>query len=204
LSALDFGHVFKDESLQVNGVNGEFDQTHLNAVSVQPDGRPLVLLNRHGAVIRLNPTELVIHSDSLKGAHNLLVRADGSIVVNNTVNRRVELFAADGTQTQSIDLTRFDVVRSVLSRNRVLRTKAWLARHGRPFSLWNSLFRTAASTRPVFVRGLAETLSGSLLVGISPASILELDTSTETIVSHFSYSDNCRVCVHGIALESSR
>ena len=76
-------------------------------------------------------------------------------------------------------------VAQILQRLTWTRIKCWLGKHGRPHTLFHSMFLHAVSLRPVFVRGLCETPNGNILVGISPAAIIELDWKSGKLVDFF-------------------
>lgn len=171
---------------------------HLNAVAMQ-DGRPLVLLNRFGCLVKLFPTEIMIDDPTLHGCHNVLVMADGAIVINDTEHRAVRIYSADGKPLRKIELAGFPVVREMLRRHRRARLRAWLVKHGRPDRLFHRLREGGVVALPIFVRGLCEMGAGRILAGISPAAILEIDPATGSLLDHFVYSDDVHVCVHGLA-----
>ena len=52
------------------------------------------------------------------------------------------------------------------------------------------------------MRGLCETERETILVGISPATLLEIDWRRGRLVDLFSYSTDPRVCVHGLECSS--
>ena len=171
---------------------------HLNAVSSATD-RPLALLNRFGSVIRLNPTEVVVQDDTLRGAHNILETRCGHVIVNNTRNRALDIFDHTGRHTERLDLTSFGPVKRLLQKYWTSDLKIWLASHGRPHRLFHRLFGDARSSRPLFVRGLCQTGDDTLLVGVSPASIIEVDWKKRRVRDIYSYSQDVRVCVHGLS-----
>ena len=179
--------------------SGDPSHVHINAVAIAPDGRPLMLLNRFGAVIKLHPTEVFIVKPNMRGCHNLLVTKSGHLMVSNTLQRSVDIFDQQGTLHKRIMLEDLAPVARILRRLTWTRIKCWLAKHGRPHKLFHSMFLHAVSSRPVFVRGLCETPNGNILVGISPAAIIELDWKSGKLVDFFSYSDDVNVCVHGMA-----
>ena len=171
---------------------------HLNAVTMQGN-RPLMLLNRFGCVVRLKPTEILIDDAQLQGSHNILVTTDGSILVNNTLKRALHVYDANGSLRTRIDLLSFPPVRRLYRRHSLAVLGAWLARHGRPSRVFHPLFYPLATARPIFVRGLCQISERSVLIGISPASLLEVDWQTGELIDFYSYSHDRYVCVHGIA-----
>lgn len=174
---------------------------HLNAIALNGP-RPLVLLNRNGAVVALDPTEVLIERTDLRGSHNLLVTRCGRLIIANTLGCSVDVFDLRGRLEKRIELDRFRLVKKILRRFALKRLQAWLAVHGRPSSVFYRLFGHVQMARPVFVRGLSETPTGTILVGISPAAVLEIDWKTGRLVDAFSYSDDVRVCIHGLAWSS--
>jgi hypothetical protein len=65
--------------------------------------------------------------------------------------------------------------------------------------VFHPLFRWAEIARPIFVRGLCETSRHTLLVGISPATILEIDKGSGNLLDMYTYAYDRHVCVHGLA-----
>ena len=144
-------------------------------------------------------TKLVIEDEQLSGSHNILVTTDGSILVNNTLNRAVHVYDASGSLRHRIDLLGFPPVRRLYRRHGLAVLGSWLARHGRPSRVFHPLFHPIATARPIFVRGLCQVSDRTILIGISPASLLEVDWQTGELVDVYTYSNDRYVCVHGIA-----
>ncbi len=175
---------------------------HLNAIAMFR-GRPTALLNSYGAIVATCPTEILVVDQQLRGSHNLLPLGDDLLAVNNTLQQSIDLFDGAGRSFRRIDLTQFAPVKAVLRRSRTQRIRDWLSAHGRPRPLFARLFRNSGSARPVFVRGCAHTADGNLLVGISPAAILEIDWRQSRLIDFFTYSDDVRVAVHGLTSTDS-
>jgi hypothetical protein len=170
---------------------------HLNAVALL-DGRPLVLLNQFGCLVGLHPTEILVDDPALFGCHNVLVTRDRQILINDTVNKAIAVYDATGVQQKRIELKRYGVVRKILWRYGVRTARLWLGKYSPSHRVSQLLVRNISASRPVFVRGLAETSAGTILVGISPAAILEIDLTSGKLVDHYSYSNDVHVCVHGL------
>ena len=171
---------------------------HLNAVCVE-ENRPLILLNRFGSLVSLKPTEIVVNDPSIRGCHNVAVAADGTILINDTEGRAINVYNANGQCVQRIRLMSYWGVRLLLLRHIPSVVGCWLAEHGRPTRFFRPLFLGAVIARPIFVRGLCQTTRHTFLVGISPASILEIDKETGRLIGMFTYSQDRHVCVHGLA-----
>jgi len=170
---------------------------HLNAVTMQGD-RPLVLLNRFGCLVRLNPTEILVDDPALRGCHNILVLQDGRIMINDTVNRAIRVYDPDGRRLKTIELLKFPEVERVRKKLKFREFACWLNKHGRPHRLFYRLTAPFAVARPLFVRGLCETSYGMILVGFSPATIIELDSEGTRVLDLMQFSEDPRVCIHGI------
>jgi hypothetical protein len=171
---------------------------HLNAVAMQND-RPLLLLNRFGSVGRLRPTEVLIENTELRGCHNVLVTPEGFVLINDTVGRALYVYDSTGRLYKRILLTKFFPVRRLLYRHALASVGSWLAANGRPTRLFHASFHKTATARPIFVRGLCLTDKQSILIGISPAAVLEIDWRAEKLLDMYMYSSNRHVCVHGLA-----
>jgi hypothetical protein len=177
--------------------------THLNTISML-DGRPVVLLNQHGCLVQLNPTRVLVEHARLKGAHNILVTGDRHVLVSDTVNQAILVFDARGALVRDITLKRYWPVRLIRWRFAARGLRLWLGRHSPSFKLHWLLVGNIIASRPVFVRGLCATPRGTILVGISPAAILEIDWRSGRLVDYFSYSGDVNVAVHGLTCEPAR
>jgi hypothetical protein len=197
LTPLAFDKEADNRALHVGIDSTAPGHVHLNAVAML-DGSAAMALNRFGAIVSLRPTRILVDDPSLSGCHNLLV-ADGQILVNDTLGRAVRVYDSSGAWIRSIVLTRFRPVRRLLMYNSLATLGAWLATNGRPTRVFHPAFRSFAMARPIFVRGLVITARGTVLVGISPATVLEIDWQRGRLVDLFTYSRNRHVCVHGLA-----
>ena len=177
------------------------NHVHINAAAVH-EGRPLMLLNRFGCVVKLKPTEVVLEDPTLRGCHNILVRRDGTLVINDTVNAAVRVYDPEGQLLRTVVLKQFAPVRRILRRLWLRRIGVWLGAHGRPYRLFSQLMHPVTIARPLFVRGLCETSRGTVLVGISPAAILEIDLPSGELRDFYSYSPSVNKCIHGLACVS--
>jgi hypothetical protein len=170
---------------------------HLNAVTFINE-RPIILLNHNGCVVKLHPTEILIKDDKLKGAHNLLVSNNDELIINNTRCRRIEIYTTAGKPIRAIEIDQFDFIKKILRKHTLTRMGSWMARNGRPYRIFHPIFKNCEIAKPVFVRGLCLIRDTHLLVGISPASILEIDLTSGRFIKAFQYSANKNVCVHGL------
>jgi hypothetical protein len=174
---------------------------HLNAAAGgNGDCRPMMLLNRFGAVVRLNPTEVLVADPSLRGCHNL-VSVPGAILVNNTRARSIHAYEPDGALAKRIPLLQFSAVRRILYRHAFAAAAGWLGRFGKPQRVFRRAFAKWSAARPLFVRGLHPLDKDRILVGLSPATILEIDWRAEKLLDSFTYSGDRQVCVHGLVSE---
>lgn len=202
LPPLDIDKTADNRGRHVGVGNAVPGHVHLNAMAML-HGRPLVLLNRYGCVVRLRPTEIFVEDRTLKGAHNLLVTPDHRVMINDTVNRNVRMYDDEGKPTGRIDLRGLAPVRRILRRHQLRDVGVWLARNGRPARVFGRLFGGLLAARPIFVRGLASTNYRTLLVGISPAAILEIDLDRMELVDFFVYSRDVHCCVHGLVCDTA-
>jgi hypothetical protein len=191
----------EDNRLRFMGRDGSESSpshVHLNAVAVNGEG-PIMLLNRFGSVVRLNPTRVLVEDRAIKGCHNVVATRCGHLLVNDSHHMAVCVFDRSGSLIRRIDLSAFPPVRRILRRSSVTRAGQWLRSHGRPQRFFKLLFGRPVTVKPIYVRGLCETPHGTILVGISPASILEIDFRTGRLLESFTFSSDLRVCVHGLA-----
>jgi hypothetical protein len=53
--------------------------------------------------------------------------------------------------------------------------------------------------KPLFVQGLARR-EDTLFIGVSPASILQVNVTTGALVDTYQYSSNVHACIYGLAV----
>jgi hypothetical protein len=166
----------------------ERGRVHLNAVRLH-EGRLLGLLSRPGAIVDLDRGRVVIRYRSLVGTHDLLTNAEGSVIVNDTVGAKVRTFdLVTGRLTRTIDLRRFPWVQGL---------EASVRRPSRPRRMVARALRRPVVARPLFVRGLARH-EGRLYVGVSPATILELDERSGALLGTYQHTSDANEVVHGL------
>ena len=182
-----------DNRLRFLGPTASNDDSHLhlNAVAVHDD-RVFGLCNAHAAIVDLTNGTVVVQDEALQGGHNLLIAPDGTALTNDTYGRAVCVFdLARGRRVRTIDLTRYEWVRALIRPHIPSYWKEEVAR--------KAGWRADSIARPLFVRGLTRH-EDHLFVGVSPASILQIDWTTGELVDAYCYSTDVRVCVHGLAV----
>ncbi len=163
---------------------------HLNNVEVY-DGRVYVALNNQGAILRLFPTEVLLHHPSMKGCHNGLVARDGELLLNNSHDHMLIVFDMHtGEIRRQIDLASFSQVAPLL-RARQYQNVSW------PSRLKQFLLRKRLS-RPLFTRGMCLLDDTRVMVGVSPASVLEVDYKRGRLIDLMQCSEAVNECVHGL------
>jgi hypothetical protein len=163
---------------------------HLNNVEVHR-GRIYVCFNNHGAVLRLFPTEIVSRDPALKGCHNGLVTDDGEMVINDSHNHAVVVLDLNsGRVKRRIDLAGFAAVAELMKLTQC-RDISWRVR-------LENFVRHQRVARPLFTRGMCRLDESRLLVGVSPATVLELDYKQERLLSMCQLSHSANECVHGL------
>jgi hypothetical protein len=162
---------------------------HLNAVA-EHDGEVYGLFNRFGAIVNLDREQVVVQDRAIRGGHNLVFSPDGQVHVSGTLTRSVLTFdLVDGKRSRELSLPRYPGLKRLASKlDASFRVKRLLYKYG-----WASM----APDRPFFVRGLSR-YRNSLFVGMSPASILEIDDASGELIDLFHYRDDVRFCVHGL------
>lgn len=167
-----------------------FSKVHLNNVEVYK-GRVYVCFNNHGAVLRLFPTEIVSHDPAVKGCHNGLVTDDGEFIINDSHNHTViVLDLKSGGVKKRINLIEFPEVANLAAASTLKNVSPWVR-------LRNFIIRKRM-TRPLFTRGLCRLDDARLLVGVSPASVLEIDYKKARLLDLFTLSTSANECVHGL------
>lgn len=164
---------------------------HLNAVATF-DGRPLALFSKPGCIVDLETGAILVRDNALRGSHNLVV-SEGRAYVNHTVGKGVLVFdLLRGTRERHIGWGTAAPVRALLSLKETL--YGWRRRFEKLHLL------PVRASLPGFARGLALS-GGRLFVGIAPASILEIDASSGSFVTLFTYDSNVDACIHGLAVD---
>ncbi|MGH0038205.1 MAG: hypothetical protein ACQGVK_24505 [Myxococcota bacterium] len=165
---------------------------HLNAVA-EHAGDVYALFNRVGAIANLDRDEVVVRDKGIRRGHNLLIDASGLALVNDTSKRHVYGFdLASGERTFGIDLMELaPVARLARFRDPLRELKLSLHKRG---------LLSLAPPKPIFVRGLARH-RGSLFVGLSPATILEIEEASGRLVDWFTFDRRVHACIHGIAVD---
>jgi hypothetical protein len=128
----------------------------------------------------------------------VLVTADRRILINDTVHQEVAAYDLEGRPRGRIALKRFWPVKKIRWRFCLRGLRLWLGERSPSFKVKWFLIKNITASRPVFVRGLCETPRGTVLVGISPATILEVDPKAGRLVDSFTYSGNVNCAVHGL------
>jgi len=152
--------------------------THLNSVFCYGSA-VYALLNRMGAIVQIEPSVRVVLEDpALKGAHSPAFCDDGATVaLCCSFDRKIHFYdLAGGRQTSAADLLAFPEIEELHRRH-----------PDEPFN------------KSIFVRGLDFLDERRLLVGISPAAVLEIDFREGRLLDWFPYSSNVGDAVHGIA-----
>ena len=162
---------------------------HFNAVAGWRD-EIYGLLNSFGVIANLSTGEVVIRTDELRGAHNLIINEEGLAFTNDTLGRASMIFDLNTRKlVERIEVLSYPWARSLMRCARIsARFQSTLHRVG---------MAPARPGRELFVRGLA-LHEDRLFVGMSPASVMEFDWKTKRLVSAYRYSTNVNACVHGL------
>ena len=148
---------------------------HLNAMAVEGD-RLYALLNRFGVIYDVRKDRVVVEDHSIIGCHSLVFMNDRLLVLDSRA-RKIVIYSTGGRRLREIDLLRYHRIASIHA---------------------SSMKESSSTTRSLFLRGLWPIDERRVLVGFSPATIVELDLEDETLKSLFQYSEDVRVCVHGL------
>lgn len=150
--------------------------THLNAVTPH-NGDLYVLLNRFGAVYDITADRLVLADERLAGCHNLAFVGE-AMLINDSRGSGLMVYDRRGSLERRIDLLEFPEIKALRDKVRDANLQK----------------------RPVFVRGLGAVNDRRVLLGISAATVVEIDLYTGELVDLFQYSPDVAVCVHGLAI----
>ncbi len=152
--------------------------THLNAV-VKYGAQTYILLNRQGAVVRIEPdVRVVIQDEALKGAHSPKISPDG---------RHITLCSSFTKSILSYDIKTGNLVKKIDLLGFAEVAKLQQDHPDQPYN------------KSIFVRGLDILDERRILVGISPASILEIDTRQDKLLDLYQYTTDVGDAVHGLA-----
>jgi len=164
---------------------------HLNAVTAM-NGDVYALFHALGAICNLSTGNVVLQDKNLVRSHNLVFLEDDILVANDTYRQTVRIYdLTKREQINAFELSDFSWVR------RLRRLAEFSNLPGR-LKQKLGLHRESIS-RPIFVRGLARR-DNLLFIGLSPASILCIDWHSGELLDAYQYSNDPRVCVHGLAL----
>ena len=164
---------------------------HLNAVEVH-DGTLYALLNAYGVAANLTTEEGALEHERLRGGHNLVIRGGGIAIVNDSFGKAVRFYDLKAGQLRrTIDITEYewtcDLIRGEVP---MYWGKEALRKIG---GIEGSV------AKPLFVQGLARR-EDTLFIGVSPASILQVNVTTGALVDTYQYSSNVHACIHGLAV----
>jgi hypothetical protein len=165
-------------------------KVHLNNVEVSGN-RVYVCFNNHGAIIRLFPTEVISRDPALKGCHNGLVTDGNEFIINDSHNHAVVVLDLEsGRVKRRIDLAGFPPVAALMNL-RVCRDISWRVR-------LENFVRRQRVARALFTRGMCRLDATRILVGVSPATVLELDCQQGRLLGMCQLSESANECVHGL------
>lgn len=151
--------------------------THLNCVTTHGE-RTFALLNKLGVLVQIEPEVKVILEDrKIRGGHSAKVINNGEqIVLCGSFGK--ELLFCDlhqGKIIKELKLLMFDELRKLHENS--------------PDQPYN---------KSLFVRGLDIINGQRVLVGVSPASILEIDIINDQLIDSYQYSSDVGDAVHGL------
>jgi hypothetical protein len=151
--------------------------THLNCVTSY-GGCIFVLLNRLGTIIQIEPDiKIVVEHNKIRGSHSAKINEGGDqIILCDSFNKSILFFDLEnGNLIKEIELLDFEEINNLYQEY--------------PDQLYN---------KSIFVRGLEVIDSNRVLVGISPASILEIDVRKNKLLDFYQYSFDVGDAVHGL------
>lgn len=150
---------------------------HTNCVWVHGE-EVYATLSNCGAVVRVFPsTEIRIHDPDMKDPHNGIRLWDGRFIINDTSRQTIRIYDEGGVPLKSIDLNRFPI------------------RIRQEGTMLGGLVRISM---PGWLRGLSQIAADRVLVGISPAAVLEVDIAAGELIGQLKLSDDVNNSVHGL------
>jgi len=151
--------------------------THLNSVATFSD-RTYVLLNKQGVLVKIEPEmRIEIEDRNLRGAHSPTITPCGNrLILCGSFKKTILIYDLEtGELNQKIELMELPEIAN-LHRDYP----------DQPFN------------RSIFVRGLEIIDDHRVLVGVSPAAILEIDINNGKLLDLFQYSQDVGDAVHGL------
>lgn len=148
--------------------------THLNAVAVNK-GQLHVLLNRLGVVYNTKTDDVVLEDTSIIGCHNLVFLGE-RMLINDSLGKRVMVYSHTGKLIREINLLAYPEVSAIHDEETT----------------------NFYEKRRLFVRGLSPINNDRILVGFSPATIVEIELNSGRLLDLYRYSEDVAVCVHGL------
>ena len=113
----------------------------------------------------------------MQNPHNGLRLNGEKFIINDTWNQCVRLFGDDGIEVKNIALEKFPI------------------RIQRQASRFKGILKVA---RPGWLRGLAVVDDKTILVGTSPASIVQIDLETDEMAGYMQLSKDIGHSIHGL------
>jgi hypothetical protein len=171
----------KDDDNRLKYIHEELStkehHTHLNAVATFGD-RTYVLLKRQGVVVEIEPEVRIALEDGLvRGSHSPVIAGDGRrMILCSSFQRDVLVYDLEsGGLIKRIHLLDFPEIARL-----------------------HQEFPSQPFNQSIFVRGLEIIDSERILVGISPAAILEIDLERGGLLDFYQYSSEIGDAVHGL------
>lgn len=150
---------------------------HLNGIACR-GADAYALLNACGAVVQIAPKMRILARDPmLRGAHSPKVTMDGrELALCASFHKRILFVDIDtGRISRAFDLLEIPELRLLKER-----------KPDRPYSA------------SFFLRGLAQIDKSRWLVGIAPASVVEIDIDQNRLLKHYAHSLDVSDAVHGL------
>lgn len=151
--------------------------THLNSVTKFGEFT-YVFLNRQGAVVQVEPEVKIILADPLiKAGHSPVVCEDGKrLILCGSLKKYILIYDLEkGNLIKKISLLDFKEVAELYQQ-----------------------FPDQPFNKSIFVRGLELIDEDRILVGVSPAAILEIDIKREKLLDFYQYSFDVGDAIHGL------
>lgn len=157
--------------------------THLNCVT-EYNRKIYALLNHQGVFAQIHPEfRIVIEDGKITGAHSPKIINGEKILFCGSFNRSILIFDLHtGRFVNKIDLLAFPEMTSLLER----------------------FPDQDIDNRSIFVRGLDILDNDRILIGISPASIAEIDINKLLLLDFFQFSNDVSDAVHGLVHLNSK
>ncbi|MFC1849094.1 hypothetical protein ACFL27_02695 [candidate division CSSED10-310 bacterium] len=161
--------------------------THVNSVKLYNE-RPYACLNKQGAIVALDPLEIIVPPSGKAGFHNGTRVNDDLLLVNSSYEKKLYGFKPDDGQIE-FEIDWHAELKTMYQKDKQLLEDIFCGKNTDGNVAQNG-----------WARGLDVLESGRVLIGFAPAMIAELDLEDKKIIDVFPLDDDVHHAVHGLSV----